>query len=194
MKNIGIDIDDTSLDFVPAVCEYYNARFGDSLKREDFYIYQFEKIWKRELPESIKIVDDFLATPKFKDMNPIGNSRKIIPRLRDDGHRLSVITARLKLYEPITEYQMQKNFDNAFEGRHFHGGQFDTDPTKRKTKSQMCLEQGIELMIEDNPLHALDCANNGIQVFMIDTPWNQIIQPHEKIQRVYNWEQIYAQI
>jgi len=44
-------------------------------------------------------------------------------------------------------------------------------------------------MIEDSPEQAKDCASNGIDVLLLDRPWNQIALP-ENITRVRSWKEI----
>ncbi|MDQ0874993.1 putative HAD superfamily protein [Paenibacillus sp. V4I3] len=48
---------------------------------------------------------------------------------------------------------------------------------------------GVSLFIEDHPTHALSLADGGINVLLIDKPYNQECQ-HERITRVRNWEEI----
>jgi uncharacterized HAD superfamily protein len=193
IQNIGIDIDDTIMELLPALYRYYEERFGEKFTQEE-YTYEFERIWKKDTSEVRKIVDDFLKTPYFREMISIKGSREVIAQLKKDGHKLFAVTARHSKYSKITDYQMKKHFDDAFEGRHFHASQFASDPSKRKTKSQICLENKIQLLVEDSPHHALDCAEKDITVLMYDTPWNQGIILPKNVTRVFNWQEIYEKI
>jgi uncharacterized HAD superfamily protein len=47
-------------------------------------------------------------------------------------------------------------------------------------------------MIEDNLEYAIELANNGIKVFLLDKPWNQKYNPeiHKSITKIYSWDEI----
>lgn len=53
----------------------------------------------------------------------------------------------------------------------------------------MCLELGIELMIEDNLDYAEEIVRNGIEVILLERPWNRERQDvHSGIIRVKDWD------
>ncbi len=58
-------------------------------------------------------------------------------------------------------------------------------------KLRCCLEQQVQVMIEDHPDTALLLAQHGISVLLYDAPYNQHIRD-ARIQRVRNWEEIAA--
>ena len=43
--------------------------------------------------------------------------------------------------------------------------------------------------MEDTLHNAMDCANNGIEVLLLNQPWNKSEINHEKIKRVYSWKE-----
>ena len=70
---------------------------------------------------------------------------------------------------------------------------FSSNPycnTKGKTKGELCKDLNVDLMIEDDPKYAEDCALKGINVLLLDKPWNQNCIEHENIIRVKNWKEI----
>ena len=63
---------------------------------------------------------------------------------------------------------------------------------EEKTKSQICIENNIEHMVEDNIDYALDLANNWIKTFLIEKPWNSSREEvHPNMIRVKSWDEIY---
>ena len=61
-----------------------------------------------------------------------------------------------------------------------------------KGKAKICNQQDINLMIEDNPTYALNCAKKDINVYLFDAPWNRngFEEMHENITRIYGWKDI----
>lgn len=51
----------------------------------------------------------------------------------------------------------------------------------------------VNVMIDDRPEIVLYLAERGIQVLMMDAPYNQFVQ-HKNITRVLDWNDIYHKI
>lgn len=70
----------------------------------------------------------------------------------------------------------------------------DINPSFVRKKSDFCLIYGAKTHIEDSPKQAIDCANKGILVLLMNQPWNQAkYNPgitHKNITRVQDWPQI----
>lgn len=55
---------------------------------------------------------------------------------------------------------------------------------------------GVEVLIDDNPRYALECAEHGIEVLLFDLhgnyPWSKTEQgpTHPLITRVHNWSEV----
>jgi len=60
-------------------------------------------------------------------------------------------------------------------------------------KSAMCRTLNAKLIIEDDLMHVLDCANSGIPVLTYDKPWNQGILPNNAT-RVFDWRQVINEV
>ncbi|UCC59296.1 MAG: hypothetical protein JSW38_03695 [Dehalococcoidia bacterium] len=52
----------------------------------------------------------------------------------------------------------------------------------------------FDCFIEDNAETALSLAQAGIRTFLYDYPWNRSIEEHPNIRRVYNWQDIVAEL
>lgn len=66
-----------------------------------------------------------------------------------------------------------------------------TDAYDKHAKTVVCLEDNIDLMIEDSTRTSLDLKNNGIKVFTMNTRYNQ---KEQTLDRVSNWKEIYEKI
>ncbi len=91
---LGIDLDDTTLDFNAGFRKAYDESFGVLLQREDFtgwtlkdvtHFTSSTKLWKwleKDHPEF------------FADLNPIPGAVNGIKELKDDGHKIVIITCK----------------------------------------------------------------------------------------------------
>lgn len=61
--------------------------------------------------------------------------------------------------------------------------------TEGKGKSDICIENGIDVFIEDSAKNALDLADHGIKVILYSTEYNSSLQ-REGIIRCDNWNRI----
>ena len=82
---------------------------------------------------------------------------------------------------------INKHFPDLFKEiyfiNYFHGA------GKKRTKSEVCKELGIEIFIDDSLYHANDISSIGTPVLLLNTPWNQgEVKP--PITRVYSWKEI----
>ncbi len=66
----------------------------------------------------------------------------------------------------------------------------DYNPNK---KSYVCDLLGIDILIDDFPNNALDCAEKGINVLLIDKPWNKKVD-HENVYRCEGWKGILSKL
>jgi uncharacterized HAD superfamily protein len=64
----------------------------------------------------------------------------------------------------------------------------------KKTKADICETLHADIMIEDAPTYAADCAQRNIHVLLYDRPWNRDIPETEIINRVRTWEEVLAKV
>lgn len=55
-------------------------------------------------------------------------------------------------------------------------------------KAEICLAEGIPILIEDHKDYSLSCAEKGIKVILFDKPWNRDFE-HDNITRVAGWNE-----
>jgi len=180
---IGIDIDDVILDFVPSFINYYNLRFGSSIILADMVTPNLWEIFVLNKPGFSEMLDEFHETDFYKKMPFVAGFKENLGKLKDFD--LQIITSRHDKNKEMTWEWFRKeipgfNIPILFSGD-FYGGAL--------TKEQICNKFGINILIEDHPIYALNCAQNGTKVLLMDKPWNQNCE-HENIIRVKNWREI----
>jgi uncharacterized HAD superfamily protein len=188
-KKIGVDIDDTLLDFVGSFIEYSKKIKEIDLKREDFRTYSFDKVLKLpSMGEAIQIVFEFYDSDFFRKMPPLSGSTEAISNLKKN-YELYIITSRPDYLYNATMNQLWNNFRNIFLDVLFSSNHYTGTKNSGKSKAEICLNYGISTMVDDSLEYALQCTDKGLEVILIDAPWNQNGE-HEGITRVNNWKEV----
>lgn len=119
---------------------------------------------------------------------------EVIRKLREEGHEIWIVTAR---------HHTDPHMDGMLEGETLpeatrkwlqkSGIVYDQIAFGTYDKGEYCRENGIEVMIEDDPryLATFDGATKMVLVF--DQPYNQGVEMKNGA-RVYTWYEIYEQI
>ncbi len=186
-RKIGIDFDDCLIDFCSAIISYYNSLYGTSYQKKDVLQFGLENLWKCSKEEADKVFADFYdIAGKFNILPVFGAPEGV--REWSKNNDLFVVTGR--------SYTTVK-FVNDWIATHmpfFKGILFTkSDSRLKKTKSQLCKENGIEILIDDHVAFVEDLSLNGIKGLIFDAPWNQGKIP-ENVTRVYSWDDVVARI
>lgn len=185
---IGIDIDEVLAVLIPELTDFYNKRHGKNLRHVDQYTYRLEEFWNCEWEVANQVVLDFYDSKYFDQLKVVSGAKSAIKKL-SKNYDLFAITSRPDFVGTRTRKWFDRNFPNLFKEIYFTN-QHIPDGANKKLKSQVCIELGVNTMIDDNFDYALDCANNGIPVLMVDAPWNQGVILPENITRVKGWKEI----
>ncbi len=169
---INIDSDDTLFPFVETFIVFHNEKYKTNLKREDFVSYSFDKLIGGTMEDSICRVSEFYETKLFQEMRPFSYSVEAINYLKK-LNRLYNTTSRPDSISKETIEQITNNFANSFLEIFFSANHYTEAKNCGKTKAEICLEKNVSLMIEDSLEYAIPCADKGINIFLIDAPWNQ---------------------
>ena len=189
-KVIGIDFDDILFDFMGPLISWHNDTYGTQISRDDYYSYDFSEVWKCSGQDAIARVGDFYHSEQYKTAEPIPGALQGLEKLKDD-YKFIIITARPDYLERVTKEWLEIHFTGLFDEivftNHYHG------TGAKRLKSEICLELGVSLFIEDGLHNAIDISDAGIPVLLLDTPWNRKDAP-PLITRVYSWNEIVEKI
>lgn len=181
---IGLDLDEVSANFLDSLLLFYQEKTGNLLSKDNFKTYNFwESGIGKNREEAIKIAHEFHDSKHFDDIKPIEKAIESVNSLLDDNEIL-IVTSRPVPWKDKTENWVKK-YLSKIKPKIIYSGDFHN---QGKTKAELCEEEGVEIMIEDNADYALGCAKREIFVVLFDQPWNQNVE-HEKIKRVKNWQQ-----
>lgn len=191
---IGIDIDDTTLDTVSSMIKYadiydtsvlgrsgINGNFG--LIENRYYLkalygwndnekFAFFNMYYKNILEECSLIKD---------------ADNVIRKLKNDGHSIFFVTARLNKIqgcniEKITIDSLNKN-----------NIPYDEVIISASDKLKVCKEKNIDLFIEDSYETCTELSNNNITSILMTTKMNEKIDSGN-ILRVYNWNEVYDKI
>ena len=121
------------------------------------------------------------------DLDVIDEAKKYIEKLKEDGHIIVIITGRDN-GEYKDPYTMTKKWLKE-KGIVYDKLIFTNGYKKGKQgKAEKCLENGIDVMIDDSARICRECLQNNITTLIMDKPCNR---DEKEITRVHNWKEIY---
>lgn len=174
--NIGIDIDGTITSpyhYIP----YLNKIYSKNLTEKDITTVYWADLYGDTLEGLLdKLHSDYLHS--YSEAVVLDEVDTIIKELHKENE-LFFITARDVSLRNITFNWLEEN-NLSCVPLYLLGSDHKLD---------LANELGCDIFIEDNPNNALQLANGGIKVLLIDTNYNKDID-HINITRVSNWYEI----
>lgn len=191
---VAVDVDEVLGSFLATLNVFCQEEYRISHDVSEFFVYDFMKIWKCSQAEANHRVHQFFESEHFNEgIPPIPGAFEALQRLSGYCH-LSVVTSRQHVIRAPTLEWIKRHFPGIFEDVHF-GNHFALSGAARP-KSEICKELGLEVLIDDNPRYALECAEHGIRVLLFDWnlsyPWSKTADgpEHPLITRVKDWDDV----
>ena len=207
MKRLGVDLDDTIVDFLPDFLEFYNTQNGTRFTENQFRSYRWWETLKvsraqaygeaREfIRERIEVHrDDLLYGMMQIKIDPKAERALLFLGSRFECHG---ITDRHPDLDDDTFQTSSMLYFDELEERGLDGLvlPFDRIPethndagVRYRTKAEICKQLGITRIIDDNSDIAEECLRKGIGVYMPEKPWNEA---HPKSNLVFrgSWKDI----
>ena len=185
---IGIDLDDTITKTDEILFKYakiYNKeeKILFNINREEWNLTKAFG-WNEE---NIKEFFSKYLKSIYEEAEIKENAKERINKLKDDGNKIIIITARdtksLKEVHEVCKDWLINNKINV-----------DKIVVDGENKAQKCLENKIDIFIDDNICNCENVYNNlKIPVLLMNSRYNKDYQ-NPKIKRVYNWNEIYNEI
>lgn len=180
---IGIDIDDTVTntwnDLIPYYSLWFNIPENDLKKSKPYYdpikyLYTLDEFYEEVLPLYEGIVP-YVSLRK--------NAKMVINKLHNLGHKIIFISARGKGY--IDSYSLTKDYLDK------NGIYYDKIIVGIEDKGKVCLDEKIDLFIDDSYKHCKEVYDVGIDVLMADNYFNK---EYNEFKRIDDWIQVYDYI
>ncbi|CAN6880792.1 unnamed protein product [Brassica oleracea] len=191
---VAVDVDEVLGNFVSALNRFIADRYLSNHTVSEYHVYEFFKIWNCSRNEADIRVHEFFKTSYFKKgIHPLPGAHKTLHKL-SRYCELSVVTSRQNAIKDHTLEWLDMHFPGLFKQIHF-GNHFALHG-ESKPKSEICRSFGAEVLIDDNPRYAEECANIGMKVLLFDYensyPWSKTesVDRHPLVTRVHNWEEV----
>ena len=180
---IGIDMDDTICStnelIIEAADEYDKTVLGGSgIKNKDAYEFNEMMGW----PDGMKgqffkdRLEYIMSHAQIKQ-----SAKKVINKLHDEGCKIVIISFRKDKYlkDPykLTIDWLKQNdihYDKVF--------------VNTGTKTDECIENNVQLFIDDKESHCEDVSSAGIDVLLFTNAYNH---DETRFKRVDNWDEVY---
>ena len=188
--NIGIDIDNVISNFNEVLLSEYlihdkELREKGIINKNAEYIRKGMFDWS-EIEEENFYKENIERIARKLDL--IEGAKEYINKLHEDGNTIYIITGRDN-GEYLEPYTMTKKWLDS------HNIYYDnlilTNAYNKHEKSEKCIENNIDVIIDDSVSICRDCINNGITTLLMDTPYNKY---EKSIPKVYNWKEIFEYI
>ncbi|MCZ8516790.1 HAD hydrolase-like protein [Paenibacillus filicis] len=178
MIHIGLDFDDTLMDTRKSIVSVLNKQLKRNIMFDEVMIYEISELYG----QSFEDFQEFFTInqDELHHMEPYPFLQETLSRFVDKI-KFTIMTGR-----PIEWMESAKKWikeNDIMVESSLCASQFENG------KLECAKLNGVSLFIEDHPAHALSLADGGINVLLIDKPYNQECQ-HERITRVRDWKEI----
>lgn len=188
--NIGIDIDDVITDG-EAYYAYAQKYIVEELKREpiivnDLGLCESASYYDELFGWNVDEAEDFWNKNMenvLTEVQPRFFAREIISKLRKEGHKIIIITARDSEFHDAP-YLLSKNWLDR------NNIEYDKLIVNAREKGTVCKNENIDLFIDDQLNNCLDVLKEGIKVIRIS---NENCT-NKDIVDLNNWTKIYEYI
>lgn len=192
---IGIDIDNTITNTLP-ILEEYCKRYNEEVIKRNLKMnekgYSTRTLYNWTYEENLifcnKYLQEIVLQADIKE-----NAKEIIKKIKNEGNEIYIITARS---EPtfIEPYSTSKEFLDK------NNIVYDEIIVNCENKYRYCLENGIELMMDDEPQNINAISKiipiivfegkqnencNGKNIIKVNT-WNEAYEQYKKIENKLN--------
>lgn len=165
---IGIDLDGTITDFYSSLLKH-GVEFGEkNFNNGKIKNYNGFEIWEifDWTEEEVAIFKEYVRSEMRMGVKPREGSIEVIKELHDLGHKIYIITSR-KESDQInclenTKLWLEKNnvcYDELILGN--------------SNKLEECINHKIDIFVDDKIKHCKKCHDHGIEVFLVDNPYNK---------------------
>lgn len=178
---LGFDIDGVTFDIMSPLMEMFGEKIGRKIPINDITQFAVEKSLNLTPHESalFSIVLDFFLS-NGGNVRPYDGAILFMQSyFKRTNQTLVFITGRPSRHQQSTHDLVAKFLSPGTPFRIHH--------THSTNKYAYVVSEGIDIFVEDRRKTALDLANRGVKVLLMNRPWNRDIEHHSNINHVNNW-------
>jgi 5'(3')-deoxyribonucleotidase len=173
---IGVDIDNVLAEFEAAFRGWINRHAGLALRRRDITRYRFAECCPLSEAEVDALFADFVRAGHLRRLSLIPHARAALSELAE-GAEVCLVTSRPAEEQVISDTRFWLRAKGLPHSRLLWA--------ERKWE----LAGDFSLFVEDSLEQARGLAERGVNVLLLDYPWNRDAAPHPRIRRVRSWRQ-----
>lgn len=186
---IGLDFDDVLHDFRVTMEKRFCELHGVCLTRDECTSYDLWDRWGGTPDDSIQKILSYYESDHHDRAPTIPGSLEAVKKLKKN-HKIVVITSRPDYIKDRTLAWLERNFGLHLFDQVYFANLFANKDGKKKLKSEICHELGVDVFVDDYHVYAQDVAESGEKVLLLDAPWNRVDNLHPNITRVNSWNHI----
>ncbi|KAI8071549.1 hypothetical protein BC940DRAFT_330788 [Gongronella butleri] len=199
-KTIAVNLDNTLTNTLSALLQWHNDTYHTQYKWHDLTTTDLWRVWGGSEEDTCNKIRQFYQSEYFHNIKPIDDfALEALKMLKKRKFHLVIITSRQQFIAEETKRFVDKHYPGIFESIYFCNlGLSETEQLEymSKTKSAICRDIGVDVMIDHQMEHALDCASLGVDVLLYDRrgqyQWNHQ-QQEAQVTRVRSWREIIHQ-
>ena len=182
---IGIDIDNVLSNFDEVLLENYlkhdKELRNNGIVNKNVYIRQMFDWSEEEEKNYYKNNIERMS----QDFKPIRDCSKYIKKLREDGNIIFIISGR-------NNGEYSEPYNMTVEWLKKYKIEYDklilTNAYKHQEKADCCVENNVDIMIDDSTHVCEKCTENNIKCILFETPYNK---NENRFQKADNWQELY---
>jgi len=189
---IAFDLDDVLSCFNLIWHQYHNKHYGTKVTMEDITDFYLPTVYKVPLDVAMQRVFEFYRSEEAENIPIEPGAIMVTQELKKRGHALYVLTSRDPEIKDKTVEWININLPNTFKEVIFTK-QFSLSDgfNNNVKKSDACKKYGIDMLVEDAPLYAMDVAEAGLIAVLVEKNWNKNFKdPNKNLYRVKNITEI----
>ncbi len=195
---IGLDIDDTITDTLAVMMAYAQKFTIEDLGRE----IEIKEIANNRLDIDYVLVIhvwSFEVVLKFfrryyrrmiEQTTPFFFAKEIISKLRAEGHKIILITAR---WDEVVEDGIAPAREVTEAWLEKHGIEYDKLIVNAGNKGEIAKENNVDVFVDDSLKNCISVASKGIKAFIMDNRCNANSNANG-ITRVFSWPHLEHEI
>jgi uncharacterized HAD superfamily protein len=182
---VAIDIDDVLVPHYQDLIDWYNEKYGTQLTMASNGNLD-PTPWGTDVAEiAIKRVHGYFETETFRNEQPFPAAISAVKQL-SEYRELVAITARDNMLKTFTEDWVSQYFGDTISTVRFTA-KYSLE-AKAESKTDVCLELGVQYLIDDSLSTAIKLSRAGVKVVLFgDYPWNQAEEVPANVTRCRNW-------
>lgn len=175
---IAIDLDDVIFD-----C---NATLQIIILNEFGFVGTYSDFLKVH-PDMVNTTFEFLYGEYHRNGLIVSGAFEAVSKIAT-SYEVIIITSRSESVRQQTVEWLDSKLPGIVSGVYFTNNFLPVQGDIPKEKHDICIGLGIRTIIEDSYDVAMGAVSHGMNVLLIDKPWNRKVSEHPNIYRVKNWE------